>query len=109
MRPIIDNFVSICLEIICRDSRDNSTECDLYLTSIGGDRNRISNKCIKFWESPQSSSTYCVASIMSGRRISRVESSGDLLGFLDRGHLAKGENRWTFEIAWEVANKVKSK
>lgn len=40
------------------------------------------------------------------RRFSRVESSGDLLGFLDRGHLANRENRWTFEVAWEAANKV---
>lgn len=40
------------------------------------------------------------------RRFSRVESSGDLLGFLDRGHSANRENRWTFEVAWEAANKV---
>lgn len=40
------------------------------------------------------------------RRFSRVESGGDLLEFLDRGHTADRENRWTFEIAWEVANKV---
>lgn len=40
------------------------------------------------------------------RKFSRVESSGDLLGFLDRGHLANRENRWTFEVAWEAANKV---
>ncbi|XP_058447897.1 glycogen [starch] synthase [Malaya genurostris] len=40
------------------------------------------------------------------RRYSRVESSSDLLAFLDRGHSANTENRWTFEIAWEVANKV---
>lgn len=40
------------------------------------------------------------------RRFSRVESAGDLLGFLDRGHLANRENRWTFEVAWEAANKV---
>uniref|UniRef100_A0A182QDI6 Glycogen [starch] synthase n=1 Tax=Anopheles farauti TaxID=69004 RepID=A0A182QDI6_9DIPT len=40
------------------------------------------------------------------RRYSRVESSSDLMQFLDRGHSANTENRWTFEIAWEVANKV---
>jgi glycogen synthase len=40
------------------------------------------------------------------RRISRVESGVDLAEFLDRGHTANMENRWTFEIAWEAANKV---
>lgn len=40
------------------------------------------------------------------RRISRIESGLDLTEFLDRGHTARCENRWTFEIAWEVANKV---
>lgn len=40
------------------------------------------------------------------RRYSRVESSGDLLEFFDKGYAATRENRWTFEIAWEVANKV---
>lgn len=40
------------------------------------------------------------------RRFSRAESSSDLLAFLDRGHSANNENRWTFEVAWEVANKV---
>ncbi|XP_059621008.1 glycogen [starch] synthase [Phlebotomus argentipes] len=40
------------------------------------------------------------------RRFSRVESAGDLLGYLDRGHSANRENRWTFEVAWEAANKV---
>lgn len=39
------------------------------------------------------------------RRISRVESGLDLTEFLDRGHTAKVENRWTFEVAWEAANK----
>lgn len=38
--------------------------------------------------------------------MSRVESGLDLTEFLDRGHSAKCENRYTFEIAWEVANKV---
>lgn len=40
------------------------------------------------------------------RRISRVESGLDLTEFLDRGHTARHENRYTFEIAWEAANKV---
>lgn len=40
------------------------------------------------------------------RRYSRVESTSDLLEFLDRGHTARQENRWTFEVAWEAANKV---
>lgn len=40
------------------------------------------------------------------RRISRVESGADLLDFLDRGHTASSENRFTFEVAWEAANKV---
>lgn len=40
------------------------------------------------------------------RRISRVESNVDLLEFLDRGQTASTENRYTFEVAWEAANKV---
>ena len=40
------------------------------------------------------------------RKYSRVESGADLLEFLDRGHSANLENRFTFEIAWEAANKV---
>jgi glycogen(starch) synthase len=40
------------------------------------------------------------------RRVSRVESSADLLDFLDRGQSASSENRFTFEVAWEAANKV---
>lgn len=40
------------------------------------------------------------------RRVSRAESGLDLTEFLDRGHTARHENRWTFEIAWEAANKV---
>ncbi|KAJ6646926.1 Glycogen [starch] synthase [Pseudolycoriella hygida] len=40
------------------------------------------------------------------RRFSRAESKNDLLEFLDRGHSANRENRWTFEVAWEAANKV---
>lgn len=40
------------------------------------------------------------------RKYSRADSKSDLLEFLDRGHSANRENRWTFEVAWEVANKV---
>lgn len=40
------------------------------------------------------------------RKFSRAESKTDLLEFLDRGLSANRENRWTFEIAWEAANKV---
>lgn len=40
------------------------------------------------------------------RRYSRVETGADLTEFLDRGHSANLENRFTFEIAWEAANKV---
>lgn len=43
---------------------------------------------------------------MMSRRMSRIESGLDLTEFLDRGQTAKVENRYTFEIAWEVANKV---
>ncbi|XP_049793072.1 glycogen [starch] synthase [Schistocerca nitens] len=42
----------------------------------------------------------------ASRRFYRVESQNQLLSFLDRGHSAALENRWTFETAWEVANKV---
>lgn len=41
------------------------------------------------------------------RRFYRAESVVELSGFLDRGHCANLENRWTFEVAWEVANKGK--
>lgn len=40
------------------------------------------------------------------RRFSRVESTGDLKDYFDRGDIASRENRWNFEVAWEVANKV---
>lgn len=40
------------------------------------------------------------------RKYSRAESKSDLLEFLDRGNAANRENRWTFEVAWEAANKV---
>lgn len=39
------------------------------------------------------------------RKFFRVESGHDLFGGLDRGIIAAEGNRWTFEIAWEVANK----
>nr|XP_022920491.1 glycogen [starch] synthase [Onthophagus taurus] len=42
----------------------------------------------------------------STRRFYRGESSANLLACLDRGLTAEEENRWTFEVAWEVANKV---
>jgi glycogen(starch) synthase len=39
------------------------------------------------------------------RKYSRVESGSDLLVFLDKGQKANYENRFTFEVAWEAANK----
>ncbi|XP_028034904.1 glycogen [starch] synthase isoform X1 [Bombyx mandarina] len=42
----------------------------------------------------------------SSRRFYRAESTHDLSSFMDRGRAASDENRWTFECAWEVANKV---
>lgn len=41
----------------------------------------------------------------SNRRFYRVDSGHDFTQFMDRGQLAACQNRWTFEIAWEVANK----
>lgn len=41
----------------------------------------------------------------SSRRFYRGESSSNLLALMDRGQQAEEENRWTFEIAWEAANK----
>lgn len=41
----------------------------------------------------------------ASRRFYRVDSGHDLLDFMDRGHCAQHENRWTFEVAWEAANK----
>ncbi|XP_059481247.1 glycogen [starch] synthase isoform X1 [Neocloeon triangulifer] len=40
------------------------------------------------------------------RRFYRVESSQDLLAYMDKGEAANLENRWCFETAWEAANKV---
>ncbi|KAK7582751.1 hypothetical protein V9T40_014196 [Parthenolecanium corni] len=42
----------------------------------------------------------------ASRSFYRVDSNYDLLKFLDRGEAAATQNRWTFEIAWEVANKI---
>lgn len=44
-------------------------------------------------------------SVKAARRFYRVDSAHDLQ-FIDQGESATAENRWTFEIAWEVANKV---
>ncbi|KZS05401.1 putative Glycogen synthase [Daphnia magna] len=44
-------------------------------------------------------------SVKAARRFYRVDSAHDLQ-FLHSGESASAENRWTFEIAWEVANKV---
>lgn len=43
-------------------------------------------------------------SVKAARRFYRVDSAHDLQ-FIDQGESAAAENRWTFEIAWEVANK----
>jgi glycogen(starch) synthase len=43
-------------------------------------------------------------SVKAARRFYRVDSAHDLQ-FLHSCESASAENRWTFEIAWEVANK----
>jgi hypothetical protein len=43
-------------------------------------------------------------SVKAARRFYRVDSAHDLQ-FLHSSESASAENRWTFEIAWEVANK----
>jgi hypothetical protein len=43
-------------------------------------------------------------SVKAARRFYRV-SSGHDLQLLERRETATAENRWTFEVAWEVANK----
>lgn len=43
----------------------------------------------------------------TARRFYRANSVSNLLLLMDRGLQAQEENRWTFEIAWEVANKGK--
>lgn len=42
----------------------------------------------------------------ASRRFYRMESQNELLAFMDKGEMASIQNRWTFEAAWEVANKV---
>lgn len=42
----------------------------------------------------------------SSRRFYRMDSCHDLSVYMDRGQTAEQENRWNFECAWEVANKV---
>ncbi|KAF7284702.1 glycogen [starch] synthase [Rhynchophorus ferrugineus] len=42
----------------------------------------------------------------SSRRFYRGESYSNLLACMDRGMTAEEQNRWTFEVAWEAANKV---
>lgn len=41
----------------------------------------------------------------ASRRFYRVDSCSNLSGCLDRGMRAEDENRWSFEVAWEAANK----
>jgi len=41
----------------------------------------------------------------ASRRFYRVDSTNELFEFMDRGYTAQHENRWNFEVAWEVANK----
>lgn len=43
----------------------------------------------------------------ANRRFYRVDSAHDFTAFMDKGQRAATQNRWTFEIAWEVANKGK--
>ncbi|BES87990.1 Glycogen synthase [Nesidiocoris tenuis] len=42
----------------------------------------------------------------ASKRFYRVDSGHDLSKILDRGYSAANNNRWVFEAAWEVANKV---
>lgn len=42
------------------------------------------------------------------KRFYRADSVYDFLSIMDRGQAAMDENRWTFESAWEVANKGKT-
>ncbi|XP_075218936.1 glycogen [starch] synthase isoform X2 [Lycorma delicatula] len=42
----------------------------------------------------------------ANKRFYRVDSAHDFTTFMDKGQRAASQNRWTFEIAWEVANKV---
>ncbi|XP_034935641.1 glycogen [starch] synthase [Chelonus insularis] len=42
----------------------------------------------------------------ASRRFYRMDSCNDLAMYMDRGQSAEQESRWSFEVAWEVANKV---
>ena len=42
----------------------------------------------------------------SSRRFYRTDSQGDLAKYMDHGEHFANQNRWVFECAWEVANKV---
>jgi glycogen(starch) synthase len=42
----------------------------------------------------------------ASKRFYRVDSNYDFTAFMDRGQSAAYENRWVFETAWEVCNKV---
>jgi len=42
----------------------------------------------------------------ASKRFYRVDSNYDFTAFMDRGQTAANENRWVFETAWEVCNKV---
>lgn len=42
----------------------------------------------------------------ASKRFYRVDSNYDFTAFMDRGQTAAYENRWVFETAWEVCNKV---
>ena len=39
-------------------------------------------------------------------KLNKVDSTNDLMEYLDRGESAVVCNKWTFERSWEVANKV---
>lgn len=41
----------------------------------------------------------------ASKRFYRVDSNYDFMAAMDKGQLAYTQNRWTFEAAWEVANK----
>lgn len=40
------------------------------------------------------------------KRFYRMDSYSNLMGYMDRGLSAEEQNQWTFECAWEAANKV---
>ncbi|XP_050531549.1 glycogen [starch] synthase isoform X2 [Daktulosphaira vitifoliae] len=47
-----------------------------------------------------------MAKDQASKRFYRVDSNYDFTAFMDRGQTAACENRWVFESAWEVCNKV---